>query len=214
MRNGGFEQPTSSSCIRPARASWRCRPSAADAGNDPLAELARLIGQSDPFVDFERRAGVQTRSTVLRLLRPRICRRGRRDQRRLPQTPHPEADPSAASPNPMPRWRRQLQGGVPHAYAEQYPEGTYAPYPEQAASDPSQAGYDYPPEAYHQGYDPYYADGEALDEADFQPIRSNSAAADALPRSSPSSRWRCSAARPPMVIGPLSDRACMHRRRR
>ena len=26
-------------------------------GNDPLAELARLIGQSDPFADFDRNGG-------------------------------------------------------------------------------------------------------------------------------------------------------------
>jgi hypothetical protein len=136
------------------------------AGNDPLAELARLIGQSDPFADFERRVGADAQ---------RGAQAWSPEPAPVPPPPamHPEAYPQAAAPESYAAVAAELQGGAPHAYAEQFPEGTYTPYPEQAAYpeqvalDPAQAGYEYPPEGYPQGYDPYYGDDEALDEAEF-----------------------------------------------
>jgi hypothetical protein len=58
-------------------------------------------------------------------------------------------------------------GGAPQGHPEQYPEGTYTPYPEQAPLHADHA-HAYPPEAYEQDYDGYYGDdGQPLDEAEY-----------------------------------------------
>lgn len=130
-----------------------------NAADDPLAELARLIGQSDPFGDLERRAGAEGQRTP----QAAPSQEWRQESSPVPPAPHPEAyvmPPGAAPYEGIP------QAGAPQAYPEQYPEGTYTPYPEQAAAYPEEA-YGYPPEAY-EGYEAYYGDdGQPIDGAEY-----------------------------------------------
>jgi len=125
--------------------------------NDPLAELARLIGQDDPFADFERRGRTEAPQRF-QAAAPR------------PEPPifhEPEANASAAASDPYPTAMATSVNAPAQAYAEQYPEGTYTPYPEQSAPHPDQAYAD-PPEGYEQGYDRYYAqEGQPLDDAEY-----------------------------------------------
>ena len=129
--------------------------------NDPLAELARLIGQSDPFADFERRAGAAAEAHGTYQAAPPPSQDWPLEQAPLPSS---EAYPPPAATDPYAVAMAMPLGGAPHGHPEQYPEGTYTPYPEQAALHADDA-HAYPPEAYEQGY--YGDDGQPLDEAEY-----------------------------------------------
>jgi hypothetical protein len=120
-------------------------------GSDPLAELARLIGQSDPFSETERnraaepqRAGAPAQSW----------------------SAEPAAQGQAAHPG--------YQADNDAAYAAQ----AHGHQPDQAQGYQGHEaqGYQaegYPGDTYQQGHDPYYdhyydPDGNALDEAEYQ----------------------------------------------
>jgi hypothetical protein len=107
------------------------------AGGDPLAELARLIGQSDPFADFER-------------------------DRRY----HAETRPGVQAAAPPPADPPQTQADLAAAAPEPYPAGVYAQYPDpDQPADPAY-GYsaDAYAQGYDPYYDP---NSQALDEAEY-----------------------------------------------
>ena len=143
--------------------------------SDPLAELARLIGQSDPFADLERdRAGSEMpRAAHVAPPEPPLAR---------PAEPPPPANPAypdtyGAAPAPdygdalgMPPntapYPEQYQAAAP--YSEQAPYPQQAPHPEQAYAHPADAHQAAYPQGYQPYYDPYYdADGNILDEAEY-----------------------------------------------
>ncbi len=81
-------------------------------GGDPLAELARLIGQNDPFSDFARENG---RAAAPR--DPRQSGMPATDWRSAPDPLQPAGDPAAMHPN----------AGYPNSYGAPAPQ--YAPAP-------------------------------------------------------------------------------------
>ena len=116
-------------------------------GTDPLAELARLIGQTDPFADLERERH--------RTAQPQPA------PEQYPQQYYPADPQAAAQPQAIPQSYASVdpqaqgydlqayeqQGYDPQAYAAAYQEQGYAPH-------------EYPP-----GYEDYYSyDGVPLDE--------------------------------------------------
>lgn len=125
-----------------------------NGGSDPLAELARLIGQNDPFIEFERNLA-----------------RGDVQHGHPAQTPHsqdwapePAPPPEAYGPGPGldadASAAAQTAAHYPHAHPAQHPAAAYEQYPDQGAA--------YPADANQQDYDPYDdADGLALDEAEY-----------------------------------------------
>ena len=127
-------------------------------GGDPLAELARLIGQNDPFADFERnRASGEPQRAVRAAAPPQ-------DQDWAPQPPQPPPvhapHPDAyAAPAATDRYAPQDAAGQPQP--EQYPAQAYAQHSDQAYGQPADPGR----EPY---YDPYYdPDSPNLDEAEY-----------------------------------------------
>lgn len=125
-------------------------------GGDPLAELARLIGQNDPFSDFAR------------------------DQGRAPAPAHPSRRPD---PNPIPSdWQahpapyRDARQAPPHAphYAQDAPafqgaSGEQRGYPESYPGEPAPDG-QYAPQDYApppRGFDPQQPRG--FDPQQFDP---------------------------------------------
>jgi SPOR domain len=120
------------------------RPASGGQGNDPLAELARLIGQEDPFAQL-----------------------GRRGQ----AVADPHADPSRA-PNWLARPGEAARGRADEGEPYEQPAAGHDPYgqydpryddPQYAGADPYQGAYaadgsDNP--AYGYENDPYYGDGQ------------------------------------------------------
>ncbi|MDI3471446.1 MAG: hypothetical protein OJF62_003509 [Pseudolabrys sp.] len=107
------------------------RPAARGAsGNDPLAELARLIGQTDPFAEFGRN-----------------------------QPNQQQAMPSRAPEWPTRDWQQQAPSAVPeHSYGaagQSYDEPGY-----EHSAQPGEEGYDQATYAAAQGYDPGDAQGQ------------------------------------------------------
>ncbi len=128
-------------------------PSANAQGGDPLAELARLIGQTDPFAEF----GQDSRANDPRAKDPRSPLRA-------------AVTPLAGWDEPAPTKYVQMtppQGGYApqaQAQAQQYAEPQYSA--QAYAQQPAQAGYHDPQQAYHdphQGYQDQqpYADQQA-----------------------------------------------------
>ena len=123
------------------------------AGNDPLAELARLIGQTDPFSEF-----------------------GRDGRRAAPQPVRPQ-QPSASARNAPPsqnygadQFGSPDEGGPPHFGAQHFQQSQATPqqYGAQqfsAGSDLYRTGFENPALDHHQpaGYDAtaYYQDAAA-----------------------------------------------------
>jgi hypothetical protein len=137
---------------------------AGERRSDPLAELARLIGQSDPFVDYERgRVGAQALRTA-----QAAPLESHQDWPAEPAHSGHQASSTEGYPAaPDPYAHRSV---APHEteaqpYAEPYPADSYGQhYPDQA--DPPE----YSAEGYQQDYDPYaYGEtgGEGLDESDY-----------------------------------------------
>jgi hypothetical protein len=134
------------------------------AANDPLAELARLIGQSDPFADLDRRSGAAEEAHGTYRAAPPPTQDWPLEQAPISSS---EAYPSQAATDPYAAAMAMPLGGAPQGHPEHYAEGTYTPYPEQAPLHPDHAR-EYPPEAYEQDYDGYYGDdGQPLDEAEY-----------------------------------------------
>ena len=122
--------------------------SAAPAGSDPLAELARLIGQNDPFAEFGRDGGRQADATA-----PSAARQG---EDWPPQTQQRDAagQVPVAPPLADPQQFRAGSFGQPPFGGDQYQPETEAPaygvpgYPPQPAA--GEFGYD----QYQQNPDP------------------------------------------------------------
>jgi len=125
------------------------RRAAAGAGNaqggDPLAELARLIGQNDPFSDFARDQGRASAPV--------------RDPRRAESSPsdwqaHPAPYRDAPQARPAPQFPPEADAfhGAP---GEQ--QGYSEPYPGETAPDGQYAPQDYPPQT--RGFDPEQSRG-------------------------------------------------------
>jgi hypothetical protein len=134
--------------------------SSRDPANDPLAELARLIGQSDPFADF----GKQNRSseTVRRADRPapEWLDRSAPDHR---ASGYPQSGPAYGQP--------PAQGYAPNpgARPKPYSAPTYgeaADYRQQPASDYRAEQDRYAPDhaAYSEQDDRYYEDDRSADD--------------------------------------------------
>ena len=144
-------------------------------GGDPLAELARLIGQNDPFSDFARDPGRAPAP-------PHNPRRTESAPSDWQAHPAPYRDAPQARPAPQfPPEADAFHGapGEPHGYAEPYPgepvpEGQYAPQdyapqdyaPQPRGFDPQQSrGFD--PHQQPRGFDPQQARG--FDPQQFDP---------------------------------------------
>jgi sporulation related protein len=85
------------------------------ASGDPLAELARLIGQSDPFSDYGRRDG---RSTAPREPQSQAGTEWRRQAASMPPYDSPEETPRAPSRS-EPRFSEAFGGRDPYRKAEE-----------------------------------------------------------------------------------------------
>jgi hypothetical protein len=85
------------------------------ASGDPLAELARLIGQSDPFSDYGRRDG---RNTAPREPQPQAGTDWRRQAASMPPYDAPEEAPRAPS-RTEPRFPETFGGRDPYRTAEE-----------------------------------------------------------------------------------------------
>ncbi len=85
------------------------------ASGDPLAELARLIGQSDPFSDYGRRDG---RNTAPREPQPQTGTDWRRQAASTPPYDAPEEAPRAPSRS-EPRFPETFSGRDPYRTAEE-----------------------------------------------------------------------------------------------
>lgn len=113
---------------RPYRGNERPARAAAPAGNDPLAELARLIGQNDPFSEFGRDGG----------------------RRAPPAAPQPQQPPPLHAQNGAPQYgaqefARQPYGGAPLPIGNDLYRTDNAPpgYPPAAAQPAGYAAPDY-----------------------------------------------------------------------
>jgi SPOR domain len=132
------------------------RPSAGGQGNDPLAELARLIGQDDPFADL--------------------------NKRRAQGAAAPQQDTGQGAPDWLARGDqgrgRADEGAYAHAggqdpydqYDPRYDDPRYAD-PRYAGSEAYQGAYaadgsENPDYGYEQ--DPYYGDGQPPDGGDYE----------------------------------------------
>jgi SPOR domain len=124
------------------------------SGNDPLAELARLIGQSDPFGEYGRANAPQQREPVAEWPQdahgeahgewaPRAPAQGRNPRTVVPPPPQIQAQPYA-----VPDFIRKPQAAAPAPMADGY--------------DAHQDDYGRPPEA--DGYGPEHAPYGAEDQ--------------------------------------------------
>jgi hypothetical protein len=103
-----------------------------EAGSDPLAELARLIGQSDPFTDLSKRKPFDAVRNDDRLAPEWLARPAEpeRDEHEAPASHQPYAQPSYRGAQDEPQAAVSHQEGAPHVDADDYPEqGGYDHYP-------------------------------------------------------------------------------------
>lgn len=103
-----------------------------EAGSDPLAELARLIGQSDPFTDLSKRKPFDAVRNDDRLAPEWLARPAEpeHDAHEAPASHQPYAQPSYRGAQDDPQAAIAHQESAPHADAEDYPEqGGYDHYP-------------------------------------------------------------------------------------
>jgi len=145
-------------------------------GGDPLAELARLIGQNDPFSDFARDQGRAPAPTP-NPRRPDPNSNPMPSDWQAHPAPYRDAPPARQAPQQAPHYAQEapahdaVQGapGEQHGYPDSYsgepaPEGQYAPQdytppargfdPQQSRGfDPQQRGFD------PQQFDPQHARG-------------------------------------------------------
>ena len=129
---------------RPADQRWPAQPSAPgkgkDAGNDPLAELARLIGQTDPFAELNKtappRAAVPGRPTPVMPPQPRA-----------PAAPAHNADPHGSPLQVSGKgFGRPSQHPAAESFQPAYDPAIYgAPEQPEASGYPSEGYYDDPP---------------------------------------------------------------------
>jgi hypothetical protein len=141
---------------RPADQRWPARPAAGSReegpdGNDPLAELARLIGQSEPLGDLNKDAPrpspTQSRPTPAAM---------------PPVRPAPASSPSQADPygSPLQFGGQQFGGYTEPQQEPAYDPAIYgAPQQEQASAHPPEAYYD-DPSLRPQGEEAYQDDYE------------------------------------------------------
>ena len=145
---------------RSSEAPARGTPSAVSpTGSDPLAELARLIGQTDPFAEFDRQNARRAAAPPAPPAAPPPPSFGPADYFDAPNAPapHPVAlQPSAYAPPPLPPSRARQPFVAGDHYAAESEAGGHA------ANE--HGGFD--PPAYHPGNaqfgteeDGYYEDG-------------------------------------------------------
>ena len=131
MADDQTQRPYRSNPI-PARNAPGAAPAIGGSGNDPLAELARLIGQNDPFAEYGRQNVAQ-------------------------RAPAPAAPPAPSAPSAAPQWSAQAPASyappvspvpTPEMHPAEYAPPAYGAhgYVEEAA-DYDQHGYD--PSAAH-----------------------------------------------------------------
>ena len=124
------------------------------ASNDPLAELARLIGQSDPFGEYGR-PGTARQVAAAQVPEPAIPGYGAKAPQQAPYPPH-APDPHTASAPPV--------NYVAEAMARQQPYGGNAPL---HADDQHQAPQG--PVPGYENYGDHAAGAEAYDDAAYDP---------------------------------------------
>ncbi len=125
--------------------------STAPAGSDPLAELARLIGQNDPFAEFGRDSGRQAD--------PAATSAPRQNEAALdwpPQTQHRNAAGQAPAAPPLADAQQFGAGsfGQPPFVGDQYQPETDAPAYDVPGYPPQPAGGEFGYDAYQQTQDP------------------------------------------------------------
>ena len=136
-------------------------------GSDPLAELARLIGQNDPFAEFGREAGRAPRQQPPERDDWSAAGTGRDAYQQPPSYPHPQQhEPSGGYPDDRGYYgapqagagdrhyaderydNQQLYGSPQAAGQEQFPPA----YDPQAYAHTAQDGHSYQADPYHREY--------------------------------------------------------------
>lgn len=149
----------------------------AASGNDPLAELARLIGQSDPFGEFTRDAARRAASSPPASPQPAPVETAPAYQQ--PVYPAPSMAPAAPPPSYSTRDYSQdyytAPAAQPASYDSQYSHQSYEPAgyaaPEMASPYAAHGASGYPPVGgYEPGNPPYAAPEHELYD-DVQPSR-------------------------------------------
>jgi SPOR domain len=146
---------------RSSEASTRgARPAASATGSDPLAELARLIGQTDPFAEFDRQNARRAAAPPAPPAAPPPPSFGPSDYfdaPAAPPPPHPATlQPQAYAPPPLP----------PGHMRESYAAGGHYPVEHEIGGHPADEHAGFDPPAYHPGNaqleaeeEGYYEDG-------------------------------------------------------
>lgn len=124
--------------------------------SDPLAELARLIGQTDPFSNFAQSAAPQTPSSQYRLPTPVALENEAPPLPSWMQHRHAQAQPQAAADPYQHEAPSFIRTAAEQHPQDRYDDALYGADPSRAAADDS---YDsYPTAPY--GYQDEYAEGE------------------------------------------------------
>jgi hypothetical protein len=119
------------------------RPAASATGSDPLAELARLIGQTDPFAEFDRQNARRAATPPAPPAAPPPSF-GPSDYFDAPAAPPPHAaalQPQAYAPPPLPPGRMR----------QPYAAGGHYPAEHEMSGHPADDHADFDPPAYHPG---------------------------------------------------------------
>ena len=156
---------------RSSEASTRgARPAAAATGSDPLAELARLIGQTDPFAEFDRQNARRAAAPPASPAAPPPSF-GPSDYFDAPAAPPPPHPATLQPPHPATLQPQAYAPPPPGRMRQPYAAGDHYAAEHGMESHPADDHGDFDPPAYHPGNAQFGAEEEGYYEDAHAPKR-------------------------------------------